>query len=229
MLTDEERQRIQLEEQYRLEVCKQLEQEKPKPSRSWTFLNSTFTLWLLSAVVITWAGTLYTQSQNRRIEAQKAQDAAKSEAAKNKELVERLDLEIGYRLSQVQINLVSLVTDWGTKKTRFTFRPGMSEKEVREIIDSLSQPSSKKFPPLYQEFSSFSTLALIAELRRHVPPEQKAELDQVLADLSGVYVYLDVHEIQVSDVHGVGTALYNGFTIGRWRAGMFYFADCPFC
>ena len=144
MLTEEERQRIRLEEQYRLEIRRQIEQEKPKSSRLWTFLNSTFGLWLLSAVVITWASTLYTQSLNRRIEAQKAQDTAKAEATKNKDLVERLDLEIGYRLSQVQIHLVSLVTEWGKKK-HLAFRPDKGQKDVREIIDSLSNHPIRSF------------------------------------------------------------------------------------
>jgi hypothetical protein len=228
MLTEEERQRIRLEEQYRLEIRKQIEQEKPKSSRLWTFLNSTFGLWLLSAVVITWAGTLYTQSVSRRIEAQKVQDTAKAEIAKNKDLVERLDLEIGYRLSQVQIHLVSLVTDWGKTK-HLTFRADKGKKDVREVIDSLSQPSDKKFPPLYQEFSSLSTLALIAELRRHVPLEQKDELDEVLANLSGVYIFLDVRKVRLADVYGVGNALDKGLMLGRWRAAKFYFSECPFC
>ena len=195
----------------------------------WAFLNSSFGLWLLSAILLTWAGTLYTQSQNHRAEEQKKQDAQTAELVKNQKLVERLDLEIGYRFSQSQVHLASLVRDWGGKEKHFPFRDGRGEMDVRDILDGLSQPADKKSPALYQEFSNLSTIALIAELRRHVSVKEKAELDRVLADLSGIYIFLDVRKVPISDVRAVGGALFNGLTLPRWRAARFYFSDCPFC
>jgi hypothetical protein len=56
MLTYAEHLKIRLEEQFRLEVRKQLEEKKSNPSRFWTFFNSSFGLWMMSAILVTWVG-----------------------------------------------------------------------------------------------------------------------------------------------------------------------------
>ena len=88
---------------------------------------------------------------------------------------------------------------------------------MRDILDSFSQPADRKSPALYQEFSNLSTIALIAELRRHVSGKEEEELYRVLADLSGIYIFLDVRKVPISDVRAVGGALFDGFTLPRWR------------
>jgi len=241
LLNDEEKLKITIEEQFRLEIRKQLEVKSQTPSRAWTFLNSTFGLWIMSTILVTWAGTIYTQTQNKRAEAEKRQAAENTELLRNRELVERLDLEIGYRFSQFEIRLDSLVNDFGggaatyrfhgkrPSKTFLPFRPGKSERDVLEAIDGLSQPTRKSYPALYQEFANLSTLALIAELRRHTPPSERGELDQVIADLSGIYIFLDVQKAKTTDAFAVGNAVFDGIWLPRWKAGRFYFSDCPFC
>jgi hypothetical protein len=241
LLSAEDKLKITLEEQFRLEIRKQLEGKSHTSSRAWTFLNSTFGLWLMSAILVTWAGTIYTQSQNKRSEAEMRREAEKAEALRNKELVERLDLEIGYRFSRFEIRLYSLVNNSRSEagralfygkapsKTFLPFRSGKSESDVEEAIDSLSQPARKSYPALYQEFSNLSTLALIAELRRHVPSSEQGELDQVIADMSGIYIFLDVQKVKTTDAFAVGSAVFDRMWLRRWRAGRFYFSDCPFC
>ena len=81
-------------------------------------------LWLLSAIFLTGAGALYTQYQNTR-----------AQRIKERDLVNRLDLEIGYRFSQIQIQLYSLVND---KDPKFPFLPNKGENDVRNILNSLS-------------------------------------------------------------------------------------------
>jgi hypothetical protein len=229
MLSEPEKERIKLEEQYRIEIHKQLEEKSQKKSRVWIFLNSTFGLWLLSAIVITWAGTLYTQSQNRQAEGLKKQEAEREALSKKNELIERLDLEIGYRLSQCQIQLAYLVDIKDYDRRPLPFRPGMGEKDVKEVIDNLLQAPKGKFPPLYEEFSNISTLALIAELRRYVPPNERDEIDHVIADLSGIYIHIDVKKVKLSDIYGIARIIFDDITLYRWRKGDFYFLDCPFC
>jgi hypothetical protein len=66
MLTEDDKLRIRLEEQYRLEVRNGLGSQSQ--SKTWAFLNSAFRLWLLSTVAvgfITWA---YQQSQQKHQE-----------------------------------------------------------------------------------------------------------------------------------------------------------------
>jgi len=228
-LADAERLKIRLEEQFRIEIRKQLEEKKSNQPRLWAFINSSFGLWLMSAILVTWAGTIYTQWQSRRADSEKSLAAQTADFARNKELVERLDLEISHRFSEFQIDLVYLVNDWGGKSTRYTFRSGKSEKDVRKAIDSLLQPPQNDAPILYPEFSKMGTLALITELRRHVPAKEQEDLDHVTADLSGIYVFLDVKKIKTDDVYAVGNAVFKTMVLPRWRAGQFYFSDCPFC
>jgi hypothetical protein len=148
---------------------------------------------------------------------------------RKKELVERLDLEIGYRWSHFQIQLNDLANFEKGQRGFLPLRQGKGEKDLKDAIDGLSQPAKDKFPPLYEEFSNVSTLALIAELRRYVPAKERDELDKVLADLSGIYIFLDVKKVKLTNVYQVGEAIFNGLTLPRWRESRFYFSDCPFC
>ena len=62
MLSDEEKDRIRLEEAYRFEIRQSLSKEEKK-GRAWSLLNSPFTLWLLSSVaigLISWGYQSYT-------------------------------------------------------------------------------------------------------------------------------------------------------------------------
>ena len=69
MLTDEDKERIQLEEGYRLEVRDQLSKTRPSLSR-WErvspILNSAFVLWLLSSVILGIVGVIYTKLDAQR-------------------------------------------------------------------------------------------------------------------------------------------------------------------
>src|SRR5215831_14500668 len=66
----------------------------------WTFLNSSLGLWLLSAVFITGAGTLYT-----------AWKTSFDQKKQRRETADRLDFEIGYRFSQVAVRFCQLLED----------------------------------------------------------------------------------------------------------------------
>lgn len=148
------------------------------------------------------------------------------EQLRKRELIERLDLEIGYRFSQVQIQLFSLVDQ---SVENYPFLQSKGENDVRNILNSLSQPTKGDIISLYQEFSNFSTVALIAELRRNVPKKEKNEIEQVLAHLSGIYIHLDVKKIKLSDTYGVAKLVFDDLMLQRWKDSQFYFTDCPFC
>lgn len=222
MLDDTEREKIELEERYRFEIRNKLDEniKKESPSRFWAFVNSSFGLWLLSAIFISGVGTVYTQMQNSRVERLKKEETLHAEELKTKELIGRLDLEIGYRLSQVQIRLYSL---GGEPATKF----------IGDVINSLSRPPQGEFFPLYPEFSNFSLLALIAELRRHVPDAEREELAQVLADLTGVNVLIEVKGVNRSSAKQIASLILEKFRLERWRNTRFYFLECqvtsPFC
>lgn len=143
------------------------------------------------------------------------------------ERIERLDLEIGYRLSTTQSNLQAVSAQ--PKPVTDPIR-----KQIRQAVGPLFAPASEKMPPLYPEFASYSGLALIAELRRHVNPGEKERLNKVITALSGLNGELDdASSRQSADATLVAAGIIS--TMGeprRWNLGFFY-ADCskdkPFC
>src|SRR5579883_2392325 len=92
MLNDTEKERIRLEEFYRNEIRESISASKGSPL--WTFLNSTFGVWLLSALFVSGIGAAYTKYQEKSADRRRTQEAT-----------ERLDLELGYRFSQIQVHL----------------------------------------------------------------------------------------------------------------------------
>jgi hypothetical protein len=52
MLNDDDKIRIRLEESYRTQVRKQAEKEAESKKKLWAFVNSSFGIWLLSAIFI---------------------------------------------------------------------------------------------------------------------------------------------------------------------------------
>lgn len=90
MLTADEKDRIQAEELFRLEIRRDLEATKPSPTgmqRLWSWLNSSFGLWLLSSVVLAGLTTAYTHYRNQR-----------DQELKSAEARQRLDTEIAGRM-----------------------------------------------------------------------------------------------------------------------------------
>ena len=213
MLADNEKQKIKLEEEYRLEIRRQL-QEKPEKksgrSQFWAFLNSSFGLWLLSAVFITGIGAIYTRYQN-----------AREQDSKKKELIERLDFEISFRYSQV-LNQLYHLTDRNPKAPLLA--SNRSSEEVRKTVELLNQAPSGNSASLYPEFANMGIPALITELRRHLQDEdERQKVDVVLASLTGG-VFENVDFSNVPQVAGI---ILDKLMIGRWKNSYFYFIDCP--
>ena len=92
MLTDDEMSLIRAEELFRLEVRRELEAAKPRPTgaqKLWSWLNSAFGLWLLSSVVLTGLTTAYAHYRE-----------ASEQAHKKEEMQRSLLIEIAGRMDQ---------------------------------------------------------------------------------------------------------------------------------
>src|SRR4051794_11274910 len=145
---------IKAEELYRFQVKQELEKnfaKKNDPSL-FTVLNSAFTLWLLSAVFITGAGSIYTHWRMSQDQAQREQVRRQSEAAEKRQRIGRLRLEVGNRFSQA----LRLLADAERHKQH-------SRTTITEIVQELK--SGKSFYSLYPEFSNQNTLTVLTELR----------------------------------------------------------------
>jgi hypothetical protein len=219
MLDESERAKIRLEEEYRHEVRNKLQETPTKRvGRLWTFLNSSFGLWLLSAICITGLGTLYAQRQSDKAEQLKKLELAQVEQLKTQQAIERLDSEIGYRLSQIQVRLNTLNHS----------SPKLKKDGVMEVLNSVSQPPGKSYFAAYPEYSNYSLIALVAELRRYVNKEDRDALRHILADLTGIYVLMEVEEVDLANIMQVAKVINKKFISGsRWFDSGYYFLDCP--
>jgi hypothetical protein len=233
MLEDKEKEKIRLEEEYRHEIRSQLSENRTKkPNKLWVFLNSNFALWLLAAIFVTWLGNVYTARQSVRNEELKKLEFARAEQEKKEQTIERLDTEIGYRLSQIQIKLHSL------SKIQYEGVSSKNERvkvgRVAAVLESVSQPPGSGYSAAYPEYSNYSLIALVAELRRFTENEERMKVDQVLAHLTGIYLLMDVEGAQLSDATQVATIINRKFiSKARWSGSLYYFLDCtespPFC
>jgi hypothetical protein len=229
-LPESTKNQIQLEEWYRSQMRDQIQQREREKytrySRLLAFLNSSFGLWLLSALFITGAGSAYTRWRSAHEERQKYEAQLRAEARNLTELKSRFRLEIGHRISQ------TLVLLWNLSDRRNPSRLGTGHNiaEVRSVLTSFQNGNSQKLASLYPEFANQNTLGLLTDLRR-LEDQDKEKLDRAVADLSGLDVLLDVEKVSLSNPESVAGAILKRFSSILW--GDFYFIDCapemPFC
>jgi hypothetical protein len=219
-LSELERTKILLEEKFRAEVRRNLESERlPSSSKTFTFLNSALGLWVLSAIFVTCGGGIWNHWQTER-----DKDAAQRLVAKEHETteqaeIEKLDLEISYRFSQTIIHLASLTDGSPSQAT--------PPEKVSAVVEALQDFGRTPEIGLYAEYSKFTTLALIAEERRHLSQELRRDLDPRLGKLAGM-----VLERSPRDARTLAAALLEQM-LPRWKEGWWFYTDCspqnPFC
>jgi len=104
-LSDEEKERIRLEETYRHEIRKSLEDSKPKKGRIFKILNSPFVIWVLSAIILSGITSMY------------ARYAAKAEASKAQSVrIQRIITDLSTRIERARVNL----KPYGERRASYT-------------------------------------------------------------------------------------------------------------
>jgi len=180
----------------------------------WKFLNSSFGLWLLSAVFITGIGSLYTQ-----------QKAAEEEKRKREEIVEKLDLEISFRYSQVLKRLWELSTK---DQSNLQLAPNATAEDVRKAVVTLTERQANELDPMYPEFGNYGLVTLYAELSRHLVGQQRTQVETSLARLTGGAF----GEVDLSNLKAVASRVQS-LILPRWKGSWFYYVDCsletPIC
>jgi hypothetical protein len=210
VLTDEEREKIRIEENYRAEVRGAVGSGTKRNSLTlWTFFNSSLGLWLLSAIFITGAGALFSQAQH-----------ARSEQVKRRDAVERLDLEISYRFSRALVDLFHLTNG----DVNEPVLEGADASDVERVMASLNAPPGEGAVWLYPDFQDWGLPALMAELRRQLDdPEERRSVDTALARLTG-RIWRNGN---FTNVEGTAAVIQRSLMVGRWKGNHFYFVDCP--
>jgi hypothetical protein len=222
--------RIWTEERFSAEVRKQLDEQssKEKPGKWLKFLNSSFGLWILSAIFVSGAGSLYTQWHTTHQEKVKAEERRHAEEQRLYDLHERMKLEIAHRLSQTLIRL-SAVADRANPER---LRKGRTESDVETILEDFATGSGKRLAPLYGDLANQTTLAMVVEVSASSRSDQSAVLKRAVEDLSGLSELMDVEKAPLSNPLRVAGTLQKCLDALKFTSG-FYFLDClaenPFC
>jgi hypothetical protein len=204
MLSPAERTKIELEERYRSEIRGKLDSAS---SKKWKVLNSPFTLWVLSALVVTGLGSAWSLYQENR-----------KTHRENRAAIDRLDAEIGFRFSQIQGLLA-------------TYRPGMPEEGrdfvVTQALNGLQGSSSSQVAALYPTYERHSLAALVAELRRYLSLEglEDPEVSSVLTGLSSRNAFFETQNASLKEPAQMARAIGTRLIARRWKGRGFYLLE----
>jgi len=196
MLTDQDKERILLEETYRREIREQFEQQPPSKTR-WErvspILNSAFVLWFLSSVILGVVGFLYARWDSQRT-IERDKKASEAQVKRENELIARkLDAEIANRLIVfAQLNDLAIPDNtviWDLTDKKNT-------DMLKKTLIELENPTLGEYKlTVFPEYANRSLRSLLFELKEVVPDEQKAELDNAYKK-SVVLLELYLGEIQ---------------------------------
>ncbi len=212
-LTTEEIDRIRFEEILRAEIRAKIDEEAKSTKTKkpiWDFVNSTFGIWLLSAIFVSGAGAIFTQYQQENAEREKKIDT-----------IEKLDLEIGYRFSQVLLRLYEL-SDKGAPMANL--KTGKTETDVKKVLEILHESPSRSITTLYPEYDKLGLPSLLAELKRHTTDKgEREKIDHSLAALVGQ----NIENKDLSNLNSRAGLILDSLMLKRWKSAAFYFTDCP--
>ncbi len=112
------------------------------------------------------------------------------------------------------------------KKDKRKLAQGVHEAEVQQALRDFA--SGTNFPAHDADYAKMSTLMVVAELRKQtLDPKTASLLDRVLADLSGIDVWITLQNVPLSNPKLVAGRVIRTFVIPQWRNTDFYYVDCP--
>lgn len=225
----------------------------------WAFVNSSFGLWLLSAVLVTGLGSAY-----------KLYEEAREKERIRITQVERLDLEIAYRLSQTMYKMERIAIQMheldgvenrinvAIKRSNalvFSGRNVEIESAKNEFetlqakratlasrinatthpVFNLSLPTSSELLGLFPEYKEIGIRGLIAENRRHVQDSARQIVDAALVASTHEFFDAGLNEsLRQSSTLCAQARMLMGKVISlRWKDSPFGNLSCtseaPFC
>lgn len=221
-MNENDKKRILQEEIYRLEIQEFL--SKPKQSKIWKFLNSSFGIFLLSSVVLAFITTLHT---NYQISVAKAQ-------TKNQK-IEQLDNEISNRIYQVLYNTRFQKKDILSDTTNYHSRYNLSNGIYQVGLDLLDNTYVNERYPLdisiYDKFKYCNFRSLVYELYTFLDNKKDTSFKKILntyellADSSSVvknYSDKEINKIQsLKAINYLDSITTTNLLIPRWRSDIY--------
>lgn len=163
MLTEDDKKRIREEEIYRQEIRRQLEGEKPTPSRRlrlWEAVNKPFVLWSLSTILVGLISLAYT-----------TREAQKKEQSQKKDAINKIDLEISNRIGGSLKYLDKLPQDG---------QPPDPDDMFQAVFSYLDNNKGFYAAILYPEYKDTGFQALVTDLKGRVSVDEQQNLDKAL-------------------------------------------------
>ena len=199
-LTEEDKERIYLQEEYRHEIRRRFEEagKKSKVQRIWPYLNGAFSLWVLSAVVAGTVSWFYTKWERQgEIERERAS------------IQKKIDAEISSRLVYAHT---------------LTFQKGTVPDPIGDTINVLEKPSEGKYPVnVFPEFANRSLSSLLWELHQTLPDDVPDKKDVWRAYERSRFVTAvfmkkvnNIHDPLFDDIQTFHEVLKFDFNLKRW-------------
>jgi replicative superfamily II helicase len=184
MLTAEQKANVRAEEEFRLEVRRELEAARLAPPRNrlWSLLNSSFVLWLLSSVVVAGITAAYTRYQN-----------SYSKERERTERVRKLDSEIENRIAQAMARM--WVDLQGAKHGARYTSVAIYTNAARYLNNDFARDATSTADfSIYPEFRTRTLRSLVTELRTLVGEAERSALDRVLVNYEQLADWADVED-----------------------------------
>lgn len=213
MLSEEEKKRIELVETYKFEVKDKLEYQKARKfglGMVYSFFNSKFGLWVLSAIFVSGGVKVYDDYK------------VKQENEKTRgEIIEKLDNEISYKFDRVlaSLELIKEKEPDGVWDQDFS-----TMEEAKNFALGINKDSGKEEIYLYEEFKNWSLLALMVEQSRQLTHLgiQDAELEGVIRQLNEMSKFFENRQVNYEDIKSIQKIIRENLVLGRWKSNSLF-------
>lgn len=213
MLSEQEKKRIEVVETYKFEVKDKLEYQKARKfglGMVYSFFNSKFGLWVLSAIFVSGGVKVYDDYK------------VKQENEKTRgEIIEKLDNEISYKFDRVlaSLELIKEKEPEGVWDQEFT-----TMEEAKNFALGINKDSGKEENYLYEEFKYWSLLALMVEQNRQLKHLgiKDAELEEVIRQLNEMSKFFENKQVNFEDLKSIQKIIRENLVLGRWKSNSLF-------
>ena len=213
MLSEQEKKRIEVVETYKFEVKDKLEYQKARKfglGMVYSFFNSKFGLWVLSAIFVSGGVKVYDDYK------------VKQENEKTRgEIIEKLDNEISYKFDRVlaSLELIKEKEPEGVWDQEFS-----TMEEAKNFALGINKDSGKEENYLYEEFKYWSLLALMVEQNRQLKHLgiQDAELEEVIRQLNEMSKFFENRQVNFEDLKSIQKIVRENLVLGRWKSNSLF-------
>jgi hypothetical protein len=213
MLSEQEKKRIEVVETYKFEVKDKLEYQKARKfglGMVYSFFNSKFGLWVLSAIFVSGGVKVYDDYK------------VKQENEKTRgEIIEKLDNEISYKFDRVlaSLELIKEKEPDGVWDQDFS-----TMEEAKNFALGINKDSGKEEIYLYEEFKNWSLLALMVEQSRQLTHLgiQDAELEGVIRQLNEMSKFFEIRQVNYEDIKSIQKIIRENLVLGRWKSNSLF-------